>query len=312
MFAGDRWPVALLGGVFWVLLLVSGGCQRQAGPQVQVFCVARTLRVDQVLQGFYRDWGAPAPPVLEAGGSWDRGKTLVQQLAAEPFELLIVLGTPALSLVAPKIKRRPVVFGMVADPYFTGAAYDRRHPEDHQGNITGIASPPPLAAALEQGARLLPQYRRWGLLYDSLEGSSLELRQQFEQLAPIYGLTPVVRPASSETAAEAGLNTLRGLGVRVVFIPPDQNARRYAPRLLEWGREQKLLVVNGHSDFQASGAILSVTTDYQAVGKLLAALARRVLQGEKPTHIPIQHETPLQVKVDEHLLRKWSSYPPVQ
>jgi len=183
--------------------------------------------VEQVIKGIEQELGVTELPVCEAGGHWHRGQEIVQQLAQQDLALLIVLSTPALSLVAPKIKHRPlIVFGMVADPYSSGAAYDRRHPEDHQGNVTG------------------------------------------------------------------------------------QNARRYAPLLLKWGQEQKLLVVNGHPEFQSPGAILSVTTDYQVVGKLTAALARRILQGESPVQIPIQHETPMLVKVDERLLEKWSGYPP--
>ena len=57
--------------------------------------------------------------------------------------LLVVLGTPALMRVAPLEKNTPVVFALVANPYFTGApttrsirrttrrtspAWPRRHP----------------------------------------------------------------------------------------------------------------------------------------------------------------------------------------
>jgi len=300
----------------WITILIfclipgPAACGSPA-TAIQVFCYERTPRVEQVIKGIEQELGVTELPVCEAGGHWHRGQEIVQQLAQQDLALLIVLSTPALSLVAPKIKHRPlIVFGMVADPYSSGAAYDRRHPEDHQGNVTGIASPPPVAVALQQGTQLLPLYRRWGLLFDPLEGTSIELCEQFKQLAPNFGLTPVVQAAASETEAQAGLQALKAQGVRVVYIPPDQNARRYAPLLLKWGQEQKLLVVNGHPEFQSPGAILSVTTDYQVVGKLTAALARRILQGESPVQIPIQHETPMLVKVDERLLEKWSGYPP--
>ena len=72
----------------------------------------------------------------------------MRRARARQPRLLRVLGTPALLLVAPVVKNMPVVFGLVANPYFTGAAYDPAHPEIHQENITGIASPAPLDAAL--------------------------------------------------------------------------------------------------------------------------------------------------------------------
>ena len=54
-----------------------------------------------------------------------------------------MLGTPALLLVAPVVKKVPVVFGLVANPYFTGAAYEPAHPALHQENVTGIYTPAP-------------------------------------------------------------------------------------------------------------------------------------------------------------------------
>ena len=67
---------------------------------------------------------------------------------------------------------------MVADPYHSGAAYNKAHPNDHQENITGIASPPPLEEAMSN-PKLFPAKLEWGLLYDPAEGPSLELKQNF-------------------------------------------------------------------------------------------------------------------------------------
>ena len=93
--------------------------------------------------------------------------------------LLVVLGTPALLLAAPMVKQSPVVFGLVANPYFTGAAYDPAHPEIHQENVTGIASPAPLAAAFQHGVSLLGK-GAWGLLYDPTDGVAVDLARRFE------------------------------------------------------------------------------------------------------------------------------------
>ena len=83
------------------------------------------------------------------------GRETLRRLRQTNPRLLVVLGTPALLLAAPVVKQIPVVFGLVANPYFTGAAYDPAHPEIHQENVTGIASPAPLSAALQHGVSLL-------------------------------------------------------------------------------------------------------------------------------------------------------------
>jgi putative ABC transport system substrate-binding protein len=199
---------------------------------------------------------------------------------------------------------------MVADPYFTGAAYDRTHPEIHQESITGLASPPPLAEALQQGNRLFPAYRDWGMLYDPLEGSSVELSRKMIELARQIGLSLTVLPLTADDQAQASLQKLLAQGVRVIFLPPDRNAGRYGELLLQWGREAKVVVINGNPGFLEQGAVLSITLDYQTLGEKAAVLAQRVLRGEAPAKIPIMQESPLKVQVDEKLLARWSSYPP--
>ena len=108
----------------------------------------------------------------------------------------MVLGTPAFIAVTPVEKHTPMVFALVADPYFTGAASGPEHPEDHQENLTGLASPAPLEAALKQGAGLLGD-ASWGLLYDPSDGMAAELAQNLPE-------SPAVRHHSPDRGQHRG------------------------------------------------------------------------------------------------------------
>jgi len=287
----------------------AAGCQARPQETVKVFCWSLTPQAKAVISGLERGLGRSLP-VVEAGGDYDRGELLVRELAHEKLQLLVVLGTQALMLTAPRIKKTPVVFALVADPYHTGAAYNKAHPEDHQANITGVASPPPLEEALRQGRKLFPAKRRWGLLYNPGEGSSLELQQHMAALAQQSGLELTARPAATESEAMAQLTALPSQGVEVVYIPPEQFSRQYAASLLQLGKERRLVVINGNPRIDGKGAVLTVTLDYDAVGEEAARLAQRLLAGEKPAKIPIVTASPAQVQVDEALLSQWAGYPP--
>jgi ABC-type uncharacterized transport system substrate-binding protein len=222
----------------------------------------------------------------------------------------LVLGTPALLLTAPVEKKIPVVFGLVANPYFTGAAYDPAHPEIHQENVTGIASPAPLAAALQHGASLLGPLP-WGLLYDPTDGVAADLARRFESEAGRLGVR-ILTEASAAAATDAGaLGRLRQRGAKVIYLPPAASAARYAPLVLEAGRQMQVRVVSSLPEGDHKGAVLWVALDYHKLGEDIGDLARRVLAGEKPKAIPITEQTPLKVEVDETLARKWSGYPGV-
>jgi len=195
----------------------------------------------------------------------------------------------------------------VANPYFTTAAYEPEHPETHQENITGIFSPLPLNAALEQGASLLGR-GSWGLLYDPNDGVSVEIKERFLEEAPDYGIKPLIASGVDAAADRRGLERLLAQRARVIYLPPTPSAARYAPLLLEWGKKHKVMVVSGHPEFH-QGAILWVALDYRKIGEEAGALARRVLNGEAPAKIPIAEKAPIKVQVNEGLLRKWSGYP---
>jgi putative tryptophan/tyrosine transport system substrate-binding protein len=292
----------------WVVFLAIS-CQAQSRDAIKVFCWTLTPQAKAVISGLERVLGRSLP-VVDAGGDYANGEILIKQLAEEKLQLLVVLGTQALALTAPKVKKTLVVFAMVADPYHTRAAYNKAHPEDHQGNIIGIASPPPLDDAIRQTQKFFPAKRHWGLLYNPSEGSSIELKQNFSTLAQHAGLKLTALPVLSKQRVPAALDELQKRGVEVVFIPPDQLSQQYAKLLAEMGKKRRFVVVNGNPRIESTGAVLSVTLNYEALGERAAHLAQRLLKGEKPGGIPIVQASPAHVEVDESLLNLWAGYPP--
>ncbi len=266
-------------------------------------------RLSQVITGLKTGLPGRALSVVRVAEFDREGQENVRRLRAQRPPLFVVLGTPALMALAPVEKQTPMVFAMVANPYFTGAAYHPGNPGVHQQNVTGLASPPPVAATLEQGARLLGPCP-WGLLYDPLDGEAVEVAARFTAAAPKLGLTPVLEKSSDAASDPPGLKKLLKRGARVIYLPPTTSARRYASIIMAWGQRGKVLVVSGHPECPHQGAILWVSLDYERLGEEAAVLARRVLAGESPSRIPIAEKIPLKLEVDERLLDRWIGYPP--
>ena len=239
------------------------------------------------------------------------GRETLRRLRKTRPRLLVVLGTPALLLAAPVEKKIPVVFGLVANPYFTGAAYDPAHPEIHQENVTGIASPAPLSAALQHGVSLLGK-GSWGLIYDPTDGVAVDLARRFESEAGRLGLQALTETSTAAATDAGALARLIKRGAKVIYLPPAASTARSAPLVLEAGRQMQVRVVSSLPEGDRKGAVLWVALDYHKLGEAIGELARRVLKGEKPKGIPITEQTPLSVEVDETLARKWSGYPPVK
>lgn len=292
-----------------VLLPLLTGCDRfiKDNPPL-VFCSPDAPRMRRAVQGLEAALGQGPLEAVFVSVSGEGAETELRRLRQRRPRLLLVLGTAALMQAAPVEKRIPMVFGVVANPYFTGAAWDPKDPWFHLENATGIASPAPLAAALNQGAALLGK-GPWGLLYDPNDGVAVEIKERFLKEAPDAGIQPLIEASASAGEDRSGLELLLTRGAKVIYLPPAPGAARYADLLLAWGRELKVKVVSGHPEILHKGALLRVTLDYYRLGEEIGALARRVLQGEKPAQIPIIESTPIKVEVDESLLRQWMGYP---
>ncbi len=303
----------LLRTLLLIGLVTLGGCGRGPLPQspIVVFGSPDSLRLRQAVAGLQARLTAGPVEVVCVPEFGPEGRETLRRVRETRPRLLVVLGTPALLVAAPMVKQIPVVFGLAANPYFTGAAYDPAHPEIHQENVTGIASPAPLAAAFQHGASLLGK-GAWGLLYDPTDGVAVDLARRFETEAGRCGVQPLTETSAAAATDRDGLDRLMNRGARVIYLPPAPSAARYAPLVLDWGRRMKVRVVSGFPDGPHQGAVLWVALDYRRLGEDLGDLAQRVLAGEAPKTIPIVEQTPLKVEVDETLARKWSGYPPVK
>jgi ABC-type uncharacterized transport system substrate-binding protein len=293
-----------------LFILSFGNCGPSQNKAIIVFGSPDSPRLRQTVAALRARLGAGPVEVVLVPEFQPQGRETVRRLRQARPRLLVVLGTSALMLTAPLVKQIPVVFGLVANPYFTGAAYEPAHPEIHQENITGIASPAPLAAALRHGVSLLGA-GAWGLLYDPTDGVAVDLARRFKTQAPHFGVQPLTETSAGAATDGVGLKRLMHRGARVIYLPPAASAARYAPLVLEMGRRLQVRVVSGFPDGSGKGAVLWVALDYHKLGEDLGDLARRVLAGERPQAIPIAEKTPLKVEVNETLARKWGGYPPV-
>ena len=149
----------------------------------------------------------------------------------------------------------------------------------------------------------------WGLLYDPTDGAAADLARRFESEAGRRGVKILTETSTAAATDADALARLRQRGAKVIYLPPAASAARYAPLVLEAGRQMQVRVVSSLPEGDHKGAVLRVALDYHKLGEDIGDLARRVLAGEKPKAIPIMEQTPLQVEVDETLARKWSGYP---
>ena len=205
--------------LFLALALAAWGCRPSRQAPVVIFCSPDSPRMRQAIAGLEENLpDLPLKVVCAPASDREIREQLERARQLRP-RLLVVLGTPALLQVAPVEKSTPVVFALVANPYFTNAAYAAAHPENHQENVTGIASPPPLEAALKEGSGLLGG-APWGLLYDPTDGVAADLAREFGQSAPGLGIKPLIEESRARGHGWPPTGTPPGPGRPGDLSPP--------------------------------------------------------------------------------------------
>ena len=59
-------------------------------------------------------------------------------------------------------------------------------------------------------------------------------------------MQPLTETSTAAATDGHGLERLLQRGARVIYLPPAASAARYAPLVLDWGREMKVRVVSGY------------------------------------------------------------------
>ena len=94
---------------------------------------------------------------------------LLQNYDSQGLDLLVTLTTPCLTAACGTVKHTPVVFTYVYDPIAAGAGTSLT---DHNPNVTGVGSFPPVEDTVAMIQRLIPGVRSVGTLYNSSEANS--------------------------------------------------------------------------------------------------------------------------------------------
>lgn len=260
---------------------------------LQVICLSESLPVEETLVGLKKAMAAwPLKEgvdytvrVRNAQGDIAALNGLVDAAMAEKNTLIIPLSTPALQAVAKKVKDRPVIFGMVANPMAAGAV---KSYEDHPANMTGVTVLAPAGPLLDLIKKYYPHIKRIGTLYCPAEANSVDLFQMLQSEAAKRNIAvESVAVATPGELADAAMS-LASKPIDAILQISDNLSSGGFSAITRAARQVKKPLFSLNSTTIPLGSAVVMGRDYETCGEATAALVLRVLQGESPAGIPIQ------------------------
>jgi putative ABC transport system substrate-binding protein len=245
-----------------------------------------------------------------AGGGVDRMRPLAAELLSSAPDLVFAGATTALVALRQATATVPIVFAQVTDPVGAGFVASLARPG---GNITGVTQHEFSIGAkwLELLKQLAPRVTRVAVLYDPGNPATRGYLAEMEPATRSLGVTMAsfgVRDEAEITRAIEGFATEPNGGL--VLLPgPIGTSHREA--IIGLAARRRLPAVYAFRYHVVSGGLASYGVDNIDLYRRAAWHVDRVLRGEKPADLPVEHATKFQLVINLKTARTLGLDPPL-
>lgn len=221
-----------------------------------------------------------------ARGDAARAEEIARKFVADKVDLIHPISTLSTQAVLKTHTDIAVVFSSVTDPVQAGIVPNDSAPGNKTGtNVTGISDPWPVRLQLETYAKVVPQVKKWGTIYNPVEANSVSHVNSMREAAKALGLELIEVHATNASEVEQAAKSLVGK-VQAINITSDNTSVANFAVIARICNQHQIALFAGDVDSVPKGAIAAYGMDYFLVGYSAGKKAALVLKGVKPGDIP--------------------------
>jgi putative ABC transport system substrate-binding protein len=297
--------IALLGGAAaWPL---AARAQQQAVPVIGLLgtesadLYADRLRVFR--QGLretgYVEGRNVAIEYRWAEGHYDRFPALLADLVSRKVAVIAAFaGTPPALAAKDATTTIPIVFALAGDPIALGLVASLARPG---GNITGVSS-----LAVELGPKqlevvreLVPTARVIALLVNPDNPANANpLARAVEAAAATRGIELHRLHARNESEFDEAFAALPRVGAGALMIGTDPFFNSRVEQLVALALRHRVPTIYPFREYAVAGGLLSYGDSIIGAYRVAGAYAGRIVGGEKPSDLPVQQSTKVELIVN--------------
>jgi putative ABC transport system substrate-binding protein len=231
-----------------------------------------------------------------AEGQYDRLPAMAADLVRRQVAIIATNG-PATLAAKMATKTIPIVFQTGGDPVAAGFIESLNRPG---GNLTGVTT---LAAELgpkklELLRELVPNARVIAALVNPTGPNAEMLTRDFQAAAKMLGFELHVLHASTQYDFDMVFATLAELRAGGLVIGTDAFLNTQSDRLAELSVRHKVPAIFQYREFTAAGGLMGYGDSITDPSHQVGVYAGRILKGEKPSDLPVQQATKVELFVN--------------
>jgi putative tryptophan/tyrosine transport system substrate-binding protein len=262
--------------------------------QIGIVYFAPDPGADICMQGLFdglRDLGFIEGKNLDVQRAHAQGEianipALLQNFDSLDLDAIVPLTTPCLTAACGIVKHTPVVFTYVYDPIAAGAGISFT---DHNPNVTGVGSFPPVGETVEMIRRLVPGVQSVGTIYNSSEANSRKVVEVARAAFAKAGLQLEEVSVTNASEVFQAAQALVGRGVQAFWITGDNTAIQAFDAIVKVADDADIPIINNDPELVGRGALACVGIGFYQSGYAAAKLLAAVLHGASPATLPIEN-----------------------
>jgi putative tryptophan/tyrosine transport system substrate-binding protein len=232
-----------------------------------------------------------------SGGNEDDTRKYAAELVALAPDVIFATGTAAVEPLRRTTRTVPIVFALVPDPVGAGIVESLARPG---GNSTGF-SPWEFgigAKWLELLKQIAPSVTRVAVLRDAAITAGIGMWGAIQSVSPSFGVE--LRPVDVRDAGEIerAIATFAGSPNGGLILTGSAWAVVHRNLIIALAARHRLPAVYYERFFVAAGGLISYGADTVELCRLAAGYVDRILKGEKPADLPVQHPTKYELVIN--------------
>ncbi|MGB2079461.1 MAG: ABC transporter substrate-binding protein, partial [Vibrio sp.] len=199
-------------------------------------------------------------------------------------DVLVGIATPSAQALAATSNQIPIVFTAVTDPVEAKLVKDL---ENTSGNVTGLSDLSPIAQHLDLMKEFMPNIQSIGAVYNPGEANSVALINLLKSEAAKRNIqiieSTALKSADVQSATQAIVDKSD-----VLYAMIDNTVASAIDGMIAAANQAKKPVFAASTTYIESGAVIGLGADYYQVGVQTADYVAAVLEGKKPSELPVQ------------------------
>ncbi len=244
-------------------------------------------------QGYIRDKDV-VYDLQNAQGDMATANTIAQKFVSEGVDLILSIATPTSQAAVNATTTIPIVFSAVTDPIGAGLV---KNLENSGNNVTGISDLTPVRKQFELIKEMLPEAKAVGTIYNAAEANSVLTNELAKEACADLGLQLIEATVSSTADVLLAARSLVGK-VDAIYVSTDNATVTALDAVVQVTNENNIPLVLADPTTLDKGALAAIGFDYYQHGQQTAPIVIKILEGAKPTDIPVEFAKNVQLAVN--------------